>query len=248
MRVLVIENDAAVAHTLEAYCMAQGISAELTDTGAEALELLRHYEFELLILNLALPDIEGSAVIRRMRAAGRTTPILALSTGRNPRARVEAFAAGADDVVDQNIDPTELLARVRAIVRRSRGHSQSSLQIGAVTLDHEQQTVLAGGTNVTLTGKEFAILQLLMLRKNMVLTKDAILTQLYGGMDEPESKIVDVFVCKIRKKLAQAGLTDFIGTVWGRGYTVRDQAASTARPGTPLTPEPSQAPRHHAFA
>jgi two-component system cell cycle response regulator CtrA len=248
MRLLMIENNAAVAKTLEAYCMAQGISPELTDTGEEGLELLRHYEFDLLILNLTLPDIDGSAVIRRVRAAGRTTPILALSAARNPRARVQAFAAGADDVVDQNIDPTELLARVRAIVRRSRGHSQSSLQIGAVTLDLEQHTVLANGTSVSLTGKEFGLLQLLMLRKNMVLTKDAILTQLYGGMDEPEVKIVDVFVCKIRKKLAQAGLNDFVGTLWGRGYTVRDQAGSTAPPETPLTPEPSKAPRHHAFA
>jgi two-component system, cell cycle response regulator CtrA len=248
MRVLLVENDAAVAHTLEAYCMAQGISPELTDTGEEALELLRHYEFDLLILSLNLPDVDGSAVIRRVRAAGRTTPILALSTTRNPRARVQAFAAGADDVVDQNIDPTELLARVHAIVRRSRGHSQSSLQIGAVTLDLEQQTVLANGKSVTLTGKEFALLQVLMLRKNMVLTKDAILTQLYGGMDEPELKIVDVFVCKIRKKLAQAGLNDFIGTVWGRGYTVRDQAGSNVRPETPLTPKPTQAPHDRAFA
>lgn len=248
MRVLLIENDAAVAKTLEAHCTAQGISPELTDTGEEALELLRLYEFDLLILSLALLDIEGSALIRRVRAAGRTTPILALSSTPDPRARVQAFAAGADDVVHQNIDPNELLARVRAIIRRSRGHSHSSLQIGAVTLNLELQTVVADGRSVPLTGKEFALLRLLMLRKNMVLTKEAILAQLYGGMDEPEIKIIDVFVCKIRKKLAHAGLNDFVGTVWGRGYMVRDRAESNVRPEPPLPPEPTQVPRQREFA
>lgn len=248
MRVLLIENDVAFAKTLDAYFIAEGIAAERTDMGEEALELVRHYEFDLLILSLALPDIEGSTVIRRIRAAGHTTPILALSNMRNPRARVQAFVAGADDVVDQRVDPAELFARTRAIVRRSRGHSHSALQIGAVTLNVELHTVIANGVSLSLTGKEFALLQLLMLRKNMVMTKEAILTQLYGGMDEPEVKIIDVFVCKIRKKLAAVGLSDFIGTVWGRGYTVRDQADHSARPTMPVTPEPTQAPRRLVFA
>jgi two-component system, cell cycle response regulator CtrA len=248
MRVLLIENNTAVAKGLDARFLAEGISAELTDTGEEALELVRHYEFDLLILSLALPDIEGSSVIRRMRAAGCTTPVLALSTVRNPRARVQAFAAGADDVVDQHIDPAELLARIRAIVRRSRGHSHSSLQIGPVTLNVELHSVVANGTDLSLTGKEFALLQLLMLRKNMVMTKEAILSQLYGGMDEPELKIIDVFICKLRKKFAKAGVDDFIGTVWGRGYMVRDQAGGSARPETPFTPEPIQAPRRRVLA
>ncbi|MBV8912805.1 MAG: response regulator transcription factor [Acetobacteraceae bacterium] len=219
------------------------MTAERTETGEEALELVRHYDFDLLILSLTFPDLARSTVIRRIRAAGRRTPILALSGLRNPRARVEAFAAGADDVVDQNVDSAELLARIRAIVRRSRGHSQSSLRIGAVTLDLELQTVVANGTSVPLTGKEFAVLQLLMLRKNMVLTKEAILTQLYGGMDEPELKIIDVFVCKLRKKLAAVGLSDFVGTVWGCGYTVRDQGADRADPAIPSMPAPTDASR-----
>jgi len=248
MRVLLIENNPAVAKGLDARFLAEGISAELTDTGEEALELVRHYEFDLLILSLGLPDIEGSSVIRRLRAAGCSTPVLALSTVRNPRARVQAFAAGADDVVDQHVDPAELLARIRAIVRRSRGHSHSSLQIGPVTLNVELHSVVANGTALSLTGKEFALLQLLMLRKNMVMTKEAILSQLYGGMDEPELKIIDVFICKLRKKFAKAGVDDFIGTVWGRGYMVRDQAGGSARPETPFTPEPIQAPRRRVLA
>jgi two-component system cell cycle response regulator CtrA len=243
MRVLVIDNDLARAKTLDAHFIAQAIAAELTDTGEEALELVRYYEFDLLVLSLSLPDMNGSTVVRRIRAAGCATPILALSNARNPQARISAFAAGADDVVDQHVDPTELLARVRAIVRRARGHSHSTLQVGAVTLDLERHSVVANGTSLSLSGKEFALLQLLMLRKNMVMTKEAILSQLYGGMDEPEVKIIDVFVCKIRKKLAAVGLGDFIGTVWGRGYTVRDRAGSSTLPQTPITPEPAQLPR-----
>jgi len=248
MRVLLVEHRTAPANSLAASFRSEGIIAEVTDTGQEALELVRHYEFDLLVLSLALPDMEGSTLVRRMRTAGRTTPILALSAIRNPRARTNALAAGADDVVDQDVDRAELVARIRAIVRRSRGHSQSRLQIGAVILNLEQHTVLANEASISLTGKEFAILQLLMLRKNMVMTKEAILAQLYGGMDEPELKIIDVFVCKIRKKLAKAGLDDFIGTVWGRGYVVRDQASGSARPEAPFTPQPIEAPRRFALA
>jgi two-component system cell cycle response regulator CtrA len=248
MRILLVEHRTAPTNSLAASLRSEGLIAEVTDTGEEALELVRHYDFDLLVLSLALPDMEGSTVIRRMRTAGRTTPVLAVCAGRNLRARTNALAAGADDVVDQDIDLTELVARIRAIVRRSRGHSQPRLQIGTVILNLEQQTVLANEASIPLTGKEFAILQLLMLRKNMVMTKEAILAQLYGGMDEPELKIIDVFVCKIRKKLAKAGLADFIGTVWGRGYVVRDQASSGARPEAPFMPQPTQVPRRLAWA
>jgi len=247
MRVLLVDHSAALLGNLNAYFAANGITTEHTDTGEEALELVRHYDFDLLILSSTLLDMDPSAVLRRIRAAGRTTPALALSSMRNPRARMQAFAAGADDVVDQNIDRAELVARIRAIIRRSRGHSQASLQVGAVSLNLEMQTAVANGTSLALTAKEFALLQLLMMRKNMVMTKEAILAQLYGGLDEPEVKIIDVFVCKIRKKLAAVGVADFVGTVWGRGYTICDQSGR-ADPATPTMPMPTEATRRLAFA
>src|SRR3954471_8817760 len=114
---------------------------------------------------------------------------------------------------------------MQAIVRRSKGFSQPSLRVGQLQLNLVTQEVLAGGQQVHLTGKEYAILELLVLRKGMVLTKEAFLNHLYGGMDEPEVKIIDVFICKLRKKLAQAGADNLIGTVWGRGYTIREQPA-----------------------
>lgn len=223
MRVLLVEGNVRYSNTLSAYLKSEGVVVEPVDTGADALDLLRHYEFDLVLPSLSLPDMDGSTLITRMRAAGHHTPILALADVSDARSRLKALAAGGDDVVERGVDQAELLARMRAIFRRSRGYSHATIQIGALTLNIEQQEASANGCRIALTGKEFAILQLLMLRKNMILTKEMILSQLYGGMDEPEIKIVDVFICKIRSKLAKAGLRDVIGTVWGRGYIVRDQ-------------------------
>jgi two-component system, cell cycle response regulator CtrA len=223
MRVLSVEGNIRHANALSAYLKSEGLVVEPVDTGADALDLLRHYEFDLVLLSLSLPDMDGSTLITRIRAAGQHTPILALTDVSDARSRLKALAAGGDDVVERNIDRAELLARMRAIFRRSRCYSRATIQIGALTLNIDQQEATANGCRIALTAKEFAILQVLMLRKNMILTKEMILSQLYGGMDEPEIKIIDVFICKIRSKLAKAGLRDVIGTVWGRGYTVRDQ-------------------------
>ena len=145
--------------------------------------------------------------------AKHDTPIIALSAV--PQARLKALTAGADDVVELEMDRIELIARIRAVVRRSRGYSQSSLRVGDLTLDVDQHDVTANGVRVPFTPREFAILELLVLRRNMIMTKEAILAHLYGGLDEPEIKIIDVFVCKIRNKLAKAGLHNVISTVWG---------------------------------
>jgi two-component system cell cycle response regulator CtrA len=240
MRVLLVENDVAGATNLTAYLADEGLAVEISSTGEEALELVRHYEFDIMLLNLMLPDLNGSTVISRMRTARRNTPILGLSSSVSAQPTIKALAAGADDVVARTIDRAELLARMRAVVRRSRGYSQPTLQVGDLTLSLEDQIVTVHGSEVRLTGKEFAILQLLMLRKNMVMTKEAILAQLYGGMDEPELKIIDVFVCKIRSKLAKVGAPNVIGTVWGRGYTVRDVTRDPYVPAPPRAPEPVQ--------
>jgi two-component system, cell cycle response regulator CtrA len=249
MRVLLVESDSVAANNLASFLEAMSLRPEMADTGEDALEFLRHYEFDIVVLNLSLCDMDGSRLISRMRTARCSTPVLALSRRLQPRARVDAFKAGADDVVDEHLDRTELFARMRAIIRRSRGHSQSTLRIGPLSLDLERHEVLANGKLVPLTGKEFQILQLLMLRKNMILTKEAILVQIYSGMDEPALKIIDVFVCKLRKKLAQAGLQDVIGTVWGRGYTIRDIASGSDQPAMPDTPRPAELiPHRLAFA
>jgi two-component system, cell cycle response regulator CtrA len=241
MRVLLVENDHSIANNLKPLAAAQSFRFETTDTGENALELLRHYEFDMIVLTLSPPDMDGTRLISRIRNSGVATPILALLT-RRVRSGAPAFAAGADDVVDERVEATELLARMHAILRRSRGHSQSKLQVGDLTLDLESREVTVNEKPVSLTGREFDLLRLLMVRKNSILTKELILDQIYGGLDEPEAKIIDVFICKIRKKLAKLGLTNVVNTVWGRGYTIQD--TSGPRRGTPHLPELAADPRH----
>jgi two-component system cell cycle response regulator CtrA len=222
MRVLLVEDDAAAARGIVLMLKAGGAVVDSADTGEEALELVRHYDYDVVVLDLMLPDMEGYDVVRRMRAARIDVPVLILSGLSRPQAKVKGLGMGADDFITKPFDKAELVARMQAIVRRSKGFSQPTLRIGPLILNLDSREVLAGGKQVHLTGKEYAILELLVLRKGMVLTKEAFLNHLYGGMDEPEMKIIDVFICKLRKKLAQAGAHNMIGTVWGRGYMMRD--------------------------
>ncbi len=223
MRVLLVQDELVTARSVMQMLKANGGIVDHVDTGEEALELVRHYDYDIVLLDLMLPDMDGYEVVRRMRSSRVEAPVIILSGLTRPQAKVKAFAVGADDFISKPFDGTELLARMQAIVRRSKGYSQPTLRIGAVQLNLDSREVLVSGRPVHLTGKEYAILELLVLRKGMVLTKEAFLNHLYGGMDEPEMKIIDVFVCKLRKKLAIAGADNLIGTVWGRGYTVRDQ-------------------------
>ena len=212
---------------------AAGAVIDHSETGEEALELLRHYEYDVVLLDLVLPDIEGYEVVRRMRIARNDTPVLILSGLTRPQAKVKGLGMGADDFITKPFDKAELLARMQAVVRRSKGFSQPTVRIGTVELNLDSRDVTVDGREVHLTGKEYAILELLVLRKGMVLTKEAFLNHLYGGMDEPEMKIIDVFICKLRKKLAQAGADNFIGTIWGRGYMIREPAVEA--PLDPVT-------------
>lgn len=242
MKLLMVESESQTSVRLRAYLASEGTRVEATDTGGEALELLRRYEFDVVVLDLGIRDMNGNTAIRRMRGSGIDTPILAITNAPSAQLKVNALAAGADDVVAQSIDRIEILARLRAIVRRSRGHSHPELRVGSVTLDLERSEMSVGGCPVPLTGKEFAILQLLMMRKNAILTRETILRLVYGGMDEPELKIIDVFVHKLRKKLAAAGASDVIRNVWGRGYTVRDVSRDSNAPTDPDTSAPSALP------
>jgi len=233
MRVLLVEDDLIAARGITLMLKGAGAIVDQTDSGEESLELLRHYEYDIVLLDLALPDIEGFEVVRRMRVSRNDTPVIILSGLTMPQARVKALGLGADDFIIKPFDKAELLARMQAIVRRSKGFSQPSVKLGPLALNLDSREVSVEGKDVRLTGKEYAILELLVLRKGMVLTKEAFLNHLYGGMDEPEVKIIDVFVCKLRKKLAQAGADNLIGTIWGRGYMIREPAAQPAADAFP---------------
>jgi two-component system, cell cycle response regulator CtrA len=224
MRVLLIEDDRAMARSVELMLDEAGFEHETAGTGEIALEYARTYEFDVVMLDLTLPDLHGHEVLKRLRMLRINTPVLILSGDSETDTKVTGFGAGADDYVTKPFDKSELLARVHALVRRSQGHAQSVIVTGPVSIDLAARTVEVAGRRVGLTGKEYAILEMLSLRKGMTLTKEMFLTHLYGGRDEPELKIIDVFICKLRKKLYQAGApaSGCIETVWGRGYSLRD--------------------------
>jgi two-component system, cell cycle response regulator CtrA len=224
MRVLVVEDDAGTARSLELMLKAEGFVIDLSEVGEDALEIGKLYDHDLILLDLMLPDIGGHEVLRRLRLAKVHTPVLILSGLSGVDDRIKALGYGADDFLTKPFDKRELIARIRAIVRRSKGHDHSAIDIGGLTVDLEQKTVDADGQRIPLTGKEFGILELLALRKGAVVTKEAFLNHLYGGMDEPEPKIIDVFVCKLRKKLQDATGKNYVQTIWGRGYKVSDPA------------------------
>jgi two-component system cell cycle response regulator CtrA len=225
MRVLIAEDDGLANRTLAQMLRANGVIVDQIDRGEEALALIRHYDYDVVLADLSLPDMEGGDLVRRMRAARVDTPVIIQSEQVRPQARVKVFGMGADDFITKPYDHGELFARMQAIVRRSKGYSQPMLRCGPLQLNLDSREVKVSGASVHLTGKEYSILELLVLRKGMVLTKEVFLNHLYGGMDEPEMKIIDVFICKLRKKLAEAGAPNVIGTVWGRGYMVRDAAS-----------------------
>ena len=235
MRILLIEDDLVAARGISLMLRSVGAVVDHADTGEEGLELARHYDYDIVVLDLMLPDIEGFEVVRRMRISRNDTPVLILSGLSRPQVKVKGLGLGADDFITKPFDKAELLDRMQAIVRRSKGFSQPSLRVGPLLLNLDSHEVAVDGQAVHLTGKEYAILELLVLRKGMVLTKEAFLNHLYGGMDEPEMKIIDVFICKLRKKLAMAGADNLIGTVWGRGYMIREPSPShTSAPTDPV--------------
>ena len=223
MRVLLIEDDSATAQSIELMLKSESFNVFTTDLGEEGTDLGKLYDYEIILLDLNLPDMSGFEVLRTLRVARIKTPVLILSGFAGIEDKVKGLGYGADDYMTKPFHKDELVARIHAIVRRSQGHAQSVVQTGDLTVNLTQKTVEIDGVRVHLTAREYQILELLSLRKGTTLTKEMFLNQLYGGMDEPEIKIIDVFICKLRKKLANAsGGKDYIETVWGRGYALRE--------------------------
>ncbi len=223
MRVLLVEDDTATAKSIELMLKSEGYICDSTDLGEDGLEIGKLYDYDIIVLDLMLPDIDGYEVLRRLRAARINTPILILSGLVELDNKIKGLGFGADDYLTKPFDKRELIARIQAIVRRSKGHSDSIISTGKLTVNLDTRTAEVDSQPLHLTGKEYGILELLSLRKGTTLTKEMFLNHLYGGMDEPELKIIDVFICKLRKKLAAACDGDnYIETVWGRGYVLRD--------------------------
>ena len=223
MRVLVVEDDSATAQSIELMLKSGSFNVYTTDLGEEGIDLGKIYDYDIILLDLNLPDMSGFEVLRSLRVSKVKTPILILSGLAGIEDKVRGLGFGADDYMTKPFHKDELVARIHAIVRRSKGHAQSIIQIDDLTVNLDTKTVAVNGTRVHLTGKEYQMLELLSLRKGTTQTKEMFLNHLYGGMDEPELKIIDVFICKLRKKLANASSgKNYIETIWGRGYVMRD--------------------------
>ncbi len=223
MRALLVEDDPSMAKAIELILKAENVVVDVTELGEDGLGIGRLYDYDIILLDLMLPDIDGYEVLRRLREAKVETPVLILSGLGELDHKIKGLGFGADDYLTKPFERRELVARLQAIVRRSKGHASSVITTGRLTVDMADRTAQVNGMAVHLTGKEFGVLELLTLRKGTTLTKEMFLNHLYGGIDEPELKIIDVFICKLRKKLATAtGGESYIATVWGRGYVLRD--------------------------
>jgi two-component system cell cycle response regulator CtrA len=230
MRVLLIEDDSATAQSIELMLKSESFNVYTTNLGEEGVDLGKLYDYDIILLDLNLPDMSGYEVLRSLRVSKVKTPILILSGLAGMEDKVKGLGFGADDYMTKPFHKDELVARIHAIVRRSKGHAQSVVQTGDLIVKLDSKTVEINEVRVHLTGKEYQMLELLSLRKGTTITKEMFLSQLYGGMDEPEIKIIDVFICKLRKKIAGASNgKNYIETVWGRGYILREPSEHEAK-------------------
>ena len=226
MRILLVEDDPTTSRSIELMLTHANLNVYCTDLGEEGIDLAKLYDYDLILLDLNLPDMNGHEVLRQLRLSRVETPILILSGADDTDSKIKGFGFGADDYMTKPFHREELVARIHAIIRRSKGHAQSMIRIGKIDVNLDAKTVTVGDNAVHLTGKEYQMLELLSLRKGTTLTKEMFLNHLYGGMDEPDLKIIDVFICKLRKKLAEATEGEnYIETVWGRGYVLREPHA-----------------------
>jgi len=229
MRVLLVEDDPTTSKSIEMMLRHANLNVYATDLGEEGIDLAKLYDYDIILLDLNLPDMNGHEVLRQLRTARVSTPILILSGADDTDNKLRGFGFGADDYLTKPFHREELVARIHAIIRRSKGHAQAVIHTGKIDVNLDAKTVEVDGITVHLTGKEYQMLELLSLRKGTTLTKEMFLNHLYGGMDEPELKIIDVFICKLRKKLSVAtGGENYIETVWGRGYVLRDPVVQRA--------------------
>ncbi|HCS71326.1 MAG: response regulator transcription factor [Alphaproteobacteria bacterium] len=223
MRVLLVEDDPSTQKSVKMMLESANMVVDTTDLGEDGLEIGKLYDYDIIVLDIMLPDMDGFEVLRRLRDSRVNTPVLILSGLGESESKVKGLGHGADDYLTKPFIKEELMARIQAIVRRSQGHAQSVIQTGRLMVNLDTRTVEVDSQPIHLTGKEYGILELLSLRKGTTLTKEMFLNHLYNGMDEPELKIIDVFICKLRKKLSTAtGGENYIETVWGRGYVLRD--------------------------
>lgn len=218
MRVLVVEDEAALRETLKTRLTEAGFTVDVAQDGEEGLFAGREYPLDVALIDLGLPKLAGLEVIRQLRAAGKTFPILILTARDNWQDKVEGLQAGADDYVAKPFHFEEVLARLQALLRRAGGWASPELRCGPVVLDTRAQTVTVAGQAVDLTTFEYRILEHLMLRAGEVISKGELTERLYDQDFERDSNVIEVLVGRLRRKLDPEDHLKPIETLRGRGY------------------------------
>ena len=222
MNILIVEDDQIISDALALILKEGGYNSFRASDINSALNEMKYSNADGVILDLNLPDGDGTRLVRLIRKIYNPVPILVVSGNSSVDQRINALGAGADGYLTKPFNKHELLAHLGAIMRRTHGHASSIINVGNLEIDLNKHFAAINDVPVSLTHKEYQILHLLSVRKGAILNKDIFLSHLYGRIDEPESKIIDVFICKLRKKLERSGLKDAqIQTIWGQGYVLR---------------------------
>jgi len=221
MRVLLIEDDCAMARSITDALKLECFNVHTAPPGEAGFNLNKHSDYDVILLDLNLLDISGFDVLQRLRSLGSSTPVLILSGHACVDNKVKALNSGADDYLTKPFHRDELIARIHAMVRRSKGHADSTVQVGDLIVDLITKTAQVNGKRLHLSGKEYQLLELLSLHKGKSISTEICLSYLYSDADEPDSNSLNVFIYKLRKKLAKAsGGKNYIETMWGHGYAL----------------------------
>jgi len=222
MRLLLAALTTPRTSDVVALLRAQRIVLDHSADADEAIYMSRQYSFDAVIIGATASAEICESMLRRLRAAECRLPVLAVAHQLSARDRARLLDLGADDIVTLPIDGAEFCARLRAVVRRAGGFAQSMLQVGPVVLCMDRRDASAHGHDLNLSPTEYRALSLLLLRRNTLVTRQVLMDALYGELDEPSVKSIDVLMHRLRKRLAAAGVGTLITTVWGGGYMVRE--------------------------
>lgn len=223
MKILLAEDEVDLNNLITKYLKKNGYSVESVFNGEEALDYLEYDEYDLIILDIMMPKINGFEVIKKLRSKGNHTPILLLTARNSSEDKVKGLDLGADDYIVKPFDFNELTARIRTIVRRRYGNSSNELSIGDLVLDISKKTVTRAEKTIELTGKEYSVLEYLIQSKNRILSREQIKTHVWDYDYEGDSNIIDVLVKNIRKKIHIEDGKQIIYTKRGIGYVVKDE-------------------------
>jgi two-component system cell cycle response regulator CtrA len=224
VRLLLVQSHPAEAREATRVLGKTGAVVDHVRTVPDAIMYLQTYEYDTVVLDRALAGMDGCEAVRRFRAEGFKTPVLMLLDQTSGHSRAQALRSGADNLITKPIDQEELVARIEATVRRCNGHARSLLQVGPLEIDMTSREVRVDGQPISVTRKQYSILELMALRKGQVVNRKNFFDHLYTGLDGPETRVIEVYICQLRKKLSAWGIGSLIDTVQGHGYMMRELA------------------------